>query len=226
MELDDLKLRWQDHDRKLDHLLRINARLLQAPILNKAHWAMRRLALLLWGGLLLNFGAATVFGSFLADHWTEARFAIPAAALQLGVIALLAASIRQLAAIGQLDFAGPIVELQRRLESLRAERIRATKWTLLLAPLAWTPLFVVAFKGLFGVDVYAAFPTAWLAGNAVFGVVFLVLAMALARRYAERLKGSPLAQHLLRDLAGYNLNAATAFLSSLDRFATEEAPAG
>jgi hypothetical protein len=222
MELDDLKLRWQDHDRKLDRLLRINARLLQAPTLSKAHWAMQRLTLLLWGGLLLNFGAAAAFGSFLADHQSEARFAIPAAALQVGVIALLAASIRQLAAIGQLDFAGPIVELQKRLESLRTARLRATKWTLLLAPLAWTPLLIVTFKGLFGVDAYAAFPPAWLAGNAIFGVAFLGLAMAVARRYAERLKGSPLAQRLLRDLAGHNLNAATAFLGSLDRFAAEE----
>jgi hypothetical protein len=33
---------------------------------------------------------------------------------------------------------------------------------------------------------------------------------------------SPLVQRLLRDLAGYNLNAAAGFLSRLERFAEEE----
>ena len=47
----------------------------------------------------------------------------------------------------------------------------------------------------------------------------------LARRSADRMERSPLVQRILRDLAGYNLNAAVGFLGSLARFEEEESPA-
>ena len=43
MNLDELKSQWEDHDAKLDRVLRLNVRLLQAPGLNKVETAMRRL---------------------------------------------------------------------------------------------------------------------------------------------------------------------------------------
>jgi hypothetical protein len=83
------------------------------------------------------------------------------------------------------------------------QRIRVTKWTLLSAPLLWTPLLIVALKGQLGLDAYAIFSQSWLAAN---------------------LERSPCIQSLMRDIAGYNLTAAAGFLSSLARF-EEESPA-
>lgn len=222
MDLDDLKQRWEDHDRKLDASLRLNARLLRASTLGKAETALRRLSWLLGCGLFLDFLIALWLGSFAADHAAEPRFLIPAAVLGAGVIALAIAAVRQLAAIGQLDYGEPIVALQRRLESLRLQRTRETQITLLLAPLVWTPLLIVVLKGLLGVDAYALLDGRWLAANVLFGLAVIPLALWAARRYADRCQGSPLAQRLLRDLAGYNVNAAAGFLSALARFEQEE----
>jgi hypothetical protein len=218
MTLDDMKQRWEAQDKRLDTVLRLNTRLLQAPVLGKAESAMRRLARLLGIELLLNFLAVLWLGSFLWDHLSEPRFLLPAAALHLGVIALLGAAIHQLVAIAGLDYSAPIVEIQKRLESLRAQRLRATMLTLLAAPLAWTPLLIVGLESLLGLDAYALFSARYLIANALFGLAVIPLALWVSRRYAERMGRSPLVQRLLRDMAGYNLNAATGFLSRLARF--------
>jgi serine/threonine-protein kinase len=215
MELDDLKQNWDDQERKLDAGLRLNTRLLHTSKLGRAETAIRRLARLLWMGLSVNAGLALWLGSFLGDHWSEPRFLIPAAALHLGVLALLAAGIHQLAAIRGLDFSAPVVTIQKRLESLRAQRIRAVMLTLLASPLAWIPMLIVSLKGLLGVDAYAVLDRGWLIANVLCGLAVIPVGAWAARRFADRLDRSPLARRLLRDLAGYNLSAATGFLDSL-----------
>jgi hypothetical protein len=222
IDLDDMKQRWEAQDEKLDTLLRLNTRLLQAPALGKAESAMRRLSRWLGIELLINFIAVLWLGSFLWDHAAEPRFLLPAAVLHLGVIALLGACIHQLVVIGSLDYGAPIVEIQKRLEALRAQRIRATMLTLLGAPLLWTPLLIVGLEGLLGLDAYAILSARYLLANVLFGLAVIPLAIWIARRYADRMGRSPLAQRLLRDLAGTNLNAAAGFLSRLERFAAEE----
>jgi hypothetical protein len=227
MDLDDLQRRWADQDCKLDAGLRLNARLLRTYTSNlgKAETALRRLTWLLGIGLIFDFLIVLWLGSFAADHAADARFLIPAVMLGAGVIALAIAAVRQLAAIGQLgqlDYGQPIVELQRRLESLRLQRTRETQITMLLSPLAWIPLLIVGLKGLLGVDAYTFSDGRWLAANVLFGLAVIPLALWAARRYADRLEGSPLAQRLARDLAGYNVNAAAGFLSALARFEQEE----
>lgn len=222
MSLDDMKQLWENQDQKLDAVLRLNTRLLQAPVLSKAESATQRLSWLLGIEILLNLLAALWLGSFLWDHAGETRFLLPAAMLHLGVITLLGAGIHQRVAIGSLDYSAPIVEIQKRMESLRAQRLRATMLTLLAAPLAWTPLLIVALKGLLGLDAYAIFPARYLIANGLFGLAVIPLAIWISRRYADRMERSPLVRRLLRDMAGYNLNAATESLSSLARFEAEE----
>ena len=79
-------------------------------------------------------------------------------------------------------------------------------------------------KGLLSVDAYAAFPGRWLAANVLFGLAVIPLAVWLSRRYAGRMEGSPAVQRILRDIAGYNLSAATGFLDSLAQFEKEGNP--
>jgi len=208
MDLEDLKRLWEDHDRKLDAGLRLNRRLLEQTVLGKAETRIRRLSRYLVLELALDVALAFWVGSFAAEHVGEARFLVPAVALHLCVLALAVASIRQLVAIGALDYGAPIVSIQRRLESLRVERLRATKLTLLFAPLVWTPLLIVIVKSPVGLDAYAAFGVPWLA--------------ALSRRYADRMASVPFVQRLMRDLAGRSLSDAADFLGSISRFEEEE----
>lgn len=223
MELDALKQSWQDHDRKLDANLRLNTVRLYNVTLGKAGTALRRLSRLLKVGLFFDALILVGLGSFMADHVTEPRFLVPALALHLFVLLLAIDGGRQVVAIGSLDIGQPIVEIQKRMESLRLQRLRALRLVLLFSPLIWIPMLIVALKGLLGVDAYAIFDHGWLAANVLFGLAVIPLAVWLSRRYADRMQRSPMVQRLLRDLAGYNLNAATAYLGTLERFEREEA---
>ena len=218
MELDDLKRRWEDQDRKLSVSIRLNTRMVHESVLNRADTALRPLSRLLWFELLMNVGVAIFTGSFLAKHISEARFLIPAVGLHLCVIALIIAGVRQLVAIKTLDYGAPVVVIQKRLESLRVERIRATTLTLLFSPLIWTPLLIITLEGLFGVDAYATFGAAFLIANLLFGILVIILAIWVSKRYAARMNRSPLVQRLMRILAGHSLTSATAVLSSISRF--------
>ncbi len=222
MDLDDLKQRWAEQDRKLDASLRLNNRLLQASALSRAETPLRRLSLLLWAELVLDLILVLWLGSFLAEHVSEARFLIPAAVLHLFVIALGGAGVYQLVAIRALDHGKPIVEIQKSLEALRIQRIRATMLVLLAAPLLWIPLLIVTLKGWLGIDAYVVFDGGWLVANVLFGLAVIPLAVWLSRRYASRMERSPRVQRLLRDLAGHNLNAALGFLERLEEFEAEK----
>lgn len=225
MELEDLKRRWEDHDRKLAASIRLNTRLLRESVLAKADTALKRLSRLLWFELVMNLLAVLLLGSFLGNHASEVRFLIPALGLHLCAIALVIASARQLVAIKTLDYSAPIVVIQKRLESLRVERIRATKLTLLLSPLLWTPLLIVTLKGFFGVDAYATLGAAFLIANLFFGLLVILLAVWISSRYAARMERSLLVQRLMWVLAGKSLTSAAGFLSSLSQFEKEESRA-
>ena len=218
MELDDFKRSWEAHDRKLDTLIRLNQDILRHAVLDRARRPLRRLSGLLSVGLLFDVLTVAWLGSFLWDHAAEARFFLPAAALDLCAILLLALRIRQLTILARIDYGAPILAMQKTLAELRIDRIRTTMLTLVVAPLLWPPLLVVGFKALLGVDAYAAFGLPWLLANLAFGVLVILVARWIARRYAGRFDSSPLAQRLMRDLAGYNLSAAMDKLSSLAAF--------
>lgn len=222
MELEDLKRTWAEYDRKLDANIRMNARVLQSVVLGKAETSMNRLSRLLLIELLLSLGAAVLLGTFLSVGDAEARFLIPALMLGLGVVTLLTVCIHQIVAISRIDYGAPIVLIQRRLESLRIERIRTTKWTLLLAPIAWVPLLIVTLRALTGLDVYAAFGAAWIGANVFFGLLVIAVGVWVGRRFGARMERSSVLQRLLRDIAGQNLNDATESLRSISQFEREE----
>jgi hypothetical protein len=223
MELEDLKRRWEEQDRKLDAGLRLNRRLLEQSVLTKAETSLRRLTRLLWLELLLDLVPVVWLGSFLADHIGQPRFWIPAAALDVFAIGSVAALAREAFGARSVDWGAPVVEIQQQVEAARIRRIRATQWTLALAPLLWTPLLVVALQGFWGVDAYAALGGVFLAANVLFGLAVLGLAVWASRRWAGRGgEASSVARRFARVLAGRSLADAQAFLGSLGRFAADE----
>jgi hypothetical protein len=218
MELEEMQRRWQEMDRKLDASLRLNERVLAQAVLSRAQrksrWTGRGLVLEIVLGVL----PVLWLGSFLADHIREPRFWIPALLLDVFAIASFGALLRQRLLLGSIDWSGPVAEIQRALAELRVRRARTTMGTLVVSPLLWTPLLVVALEGFVGVDAYRVFNAAWFAGNVLFGIAVLVLALWVARRFSERLEGAPLLRRLLRDLGGRSLGEAERAVASIDRF--------
>jgi hypothetical protein len=221
MELDEMKTLWRELDRRMDRAIELDRRILAELSLGKARAALRRTTAPPVLELGIDILAVLLFGAFLAAHVHVVRYALPALVLHVAALLGLASTVYQLVLLGRIDYAAPVVEIQRQLAALRAFRVRSTTWTLLLAPLLWTPLVIVAAKGLLGLDLYAAFGPLWIALNLAFGVAVLALALWIARRHAGALRRSRFLQRLSDDIAGRSLAAAMGHLDEITRFARE-----
>jgi hypothetical protein len=221
MDLQDMKDRWVEYDRKLEASLRVNTQVLREINLGRVDSALKRLSRLLVFELVANLAIVVVLGMFIASHVSELRFLAPAVLLDVCAISFVIRSVRQLVVLHSLDYSAPVVAIQKQLAALRIERIRVTKWVLLLSPLLWTPLLIVSFEGLLGLDVYLFLDGTWLAANLLFGAAFIPLMLWMARHFAGRWQGSPLLQSLMDDLAGRSLVEAAGFLGTLSRFEEE-----
>jgi hypothetical protein len=204
MELDELKEKWAEHDRKLDQGIRLNRQLMRETYTKRAKFALWRLAAVLALGSITLLVAIVSLGAFTAKNWAMPKFTIPAILLDLAAVAALAALNAQIGMALKIDYTQPIAAIQKRLETLRRFRIRYIQAILVSAALLWMPMFIVAMKGFFGADVYRLFATAWIVTNVVFGFAVLALGIWLSKKY--------------RPSAGYNLNAATGFLATLAEF--------
>ena len=218
IELDELKQKWAEYDHKLDLNIQLARQLLTAKHLNRAQWALRRMALFLTLEGAITLAVIMVLGEFIGNHIDTWRFFVPAVFLDLFQIALLVVLGQQIRIAMQIDYSQPIAVIQKQLALLRLLSLRSTQWTFLLAPLLWIPLLIVALKALLNVDAYRVFGTAVLVSSLAVGVAIIPVALWLAKRLSESMSRSPMMQRFVRSLAGYNLNEATRFLETLEEF--------
>jgi hypothetical protein len=222
IDVDAFQRKWAEQDRKLDLSIRLNRRLLMAASMNRVRSPLRRFAFFMGVEAAIGFTVLVVLGQFIYANWAEPRFALPAVALHMWVIANVAAAIRQMVMAFSIDYDKPIAAIQKQIESLRVLRIRATQWALLTGQVIWwVPFLIVALKALWGVNAYRAFGGAVLAANVAFGLAIIPLAIWISRKFDGRMGRSPIAQRLMRLVAGYDLNAATGFLATLSDFESE-----
>lgn len=218
MNLDELKEKWNTYDQKLDHAIRLNETRFR---MIDVHGSLSRVFWPVAGGLVVDGVAMVILGDFIAGHLSEPEFWIPALALDAFVVAHIAWAVRQLIVLQALDYAAPVVTIQRTLAALRLLRVRAVKWTLGLSPLLWTALLVVAPKAIVGLNVYEALPMSYLVANLGFGLAFLAVVMWLARRAEGRLKGAPWLETLMDHFAGRSLTRASLTLQQIVDFERE-----
>ena len=225
MELDDLKTAWNEIGQRLegmDGALRLSLRAVRSGALERTRSKLRFVRLVLWYELAAGVVAALLIGSYLADHIGTMKFAVPAAVLHLGAILTIAAAARQLVGLASVDFAGPVVAIQRRLGELRLLRARANRWLLISSPLLWALLVIVVPHGLFGLDVYSAFGLPWVACNLALGVAVVAAAVLLARRSPAWLRDSAFLRWLGDDLSGRRLATASGVLDEIAGFEAED----
>jgi hypothetical protein len=214
MNLDELKDKWAEQDRKLDRILRLNESAVREMRFSSAKSSLRRLTAGIVVELVILAIGAGWLGNFIAEHLREPKLIIPALLLDLGAIALVSLCVRQLIMIGNLDYSGPLVAVQKELEKLRILRIRTTKWTFLAGCVLWEPALVVLAP-------WIANLSAWIAANVLFGIAVAVLITWISKRYADRLATSSKLKSLMDDLAGRSLMKAMASLDSIAQFEQE-----
>jgi hypothetical protein len=221
MELDDLKAAWAELDRKLATTQAAVARLHAERTADRTRSALRPLPWQLAWELFEGIVAVVLMGVYLADHIGETRFAVPGLILHALAVMSIIATVWQMVLLGRVDFAAPVVDLQRQLARLRAARCRAWFWVLVLAPLVWILLLVVGVKGLFGGDVYAACGLPFVLANVAFGVVFTLIVWGVAKAWAGKQPASAWREWFTDGLAGTSLTRAKRHLREAAEFAAE-----
>lgn len=220
-DLDELKAKWEEHDRQLAKSLRLNRELLTATKLKPAESVLRRHAINSGVEAVVWFVIVGALANFAAGHVRVPGLALSAVAAGVMSIAMLIALVRQMVGGLHIDYSQPVSAIQKRVEALRILRIRTTKWGVLCGALLWLPWSAVVLEAMFAVDIYRSANGAWLLANVLFGVLLLSAAIWASKKYADRIDRSPYIQRLMKDLAGHNLTAAQGFLSAVADFERE-----
>jgi hypothetical protein len=181
MELDELKEKWAEHDRKLDQSIRLNLQLLRETYTRRAKFAHWRLAAMLAAGSIFMLVVIVSLGRFIALNWSTPRFSLPAIILDLAAIAALAALVAQIGLALTIDYNQPVAQIQKRLEKLRKFRIRYTQAIILTTTLTWWPIFSVVMGGVLGLGIR------WILINVAFGLAVPALVIWVFQKFAPRM---------------------------------------
>ena len=223
MEPEDLKTAWQAINRRLERQDAINLQLLREKKLDRTRSTLRPL---LWGQVVqILFGIPFILLAGLL--WMRAHAlpeGLPLAALVAGIfvqvygIATVALAGETLRRIREIDYAAPVVEIQKQLAALRrtyliSGMVSGLPWWFL-----WVPILVV-LSGLGGGDLFAKAPGLVWIGLGVGGLG--LLATAWFHRWSRSPKRPALARRIDDTIAGTSLRKARAQLEELRRFEAE-----
>jgi hypothetical protein len=219
-ELDEMRDAWREQGRRLAWLEALGERTLTEVESTRTRAGLRR-----WRWLPAYELAAGIVAMLWLVHFAEGVLGAP---LLLGSTAALfaAALLGTIAAgwqlaLGTVDPAGPVAEVQERLERARALRLRVTRWTILVSPLLWTPLALVFGQALFGLHLEKAVGWPWIIANLVVGYAFIPLGLWALARASRRWGQSRVWQRLRDDIAGRSLARALRSVEEVAAFRQE-----
>src|SRR5438552_2811994 len=128
MELDELTQQWQALDRKLDRSIALNLRLLTETRTRRTKRSLLPLLLLQPIQLAIGFAVAISCARFWIRHVDSPALLISGLALHAFGIGLIVDAIVRILLIVRINFAAPVVTIQRYLAYLRHWEIRSFKW--------------------------------------------------------------------------------------------------
>ena len=229
MQLEELQRQWHRLDEKLAQTLTLERELLRQAMLPASRRRVQRLAI--WPALDVAFclGILLLTGAFLNHHWPVPSLVGPTIVVMVAAVLLLIGSIRQLARVAEVDWCGPVVEIQRALSQLRIDKVRQFKWVLLASPLVGFSGLIVGLQWL--LDrlpephfILEKLDPWWIAANYLFGVLFIPCGYAVVRHLAQRYHTRGWWQRVLDDVSGTSINRARRELEHWARFDAEISP--
>ncbi|MEO6172387.1 MAG: serine/threonine protein kinase [Arenimonas sp.] len=214
MELDELKIAWQNLDRRLEAHMAMNQQELLKEKISKSH---RKLSTLKWGQAIQMIAGSVI--ALMAIAFWNANQNIPHlfyAGLSLhiyGVALIIFGGVMQ-GLMSRIDYSAPVLEIQKQLAKTRRVYVIVSSSLGLIWWLLWIPLMMLFFAWAFGADIYTNAPgmiLSWLAT----GVAGLLGSLGFML-WASKRPG--LSEKLERSAAGNSLNQAQKFLDEIAQF--------
>jgi hypothetical protein len=218
MELDELKSAWKALDRRLQKQDLLTRELLREGRLDTARTRLRPLVFGHAAQIVLGVLGCGGFAPFWFAHREDTPLLLAGLAMHAYSLALIVVGVVVLVQVARIDYAAPVLSIQRALLRLRSTYIRGGLSVGLAWWVMWLPLLMVLI-GNTGGGLYANAPAVVIGGLAV-GVAGLVLTYA-AYRWASRPERARLGRWLGDGAAGRSIQRAQAAVDDLARFEQE-----
>ncbi|MGA9341110.1 MAG: serine/threonine protein kinase [Rhodanobacteraceae bacterium] len=220
MELDEMKLAWQALDHRLEMQHALNVQLFRDGRLDKVRRGLRPLV---WGQaiqMLIGVGGMLLFAPFWVQHRHEPAMLIAGLIMHLYCIGLVVFGGVIEGRIAGIDYAAPVVEIQRRLLGLR--RTYAVGGALIVGLPWWflyIPLLMVLARAGSGVNLLDTAPSFVYISLAI-GIVGS-LATWWFHRWSHRPERADFGRKVDDSAAGGSIRRAQATLDEIARFERE-----
>jgi hypothetical protein len=167
------------------------------------------------------------FASLWSETGAPSQLVVLGALGHAWAIGLVGFAVRDLAAISRVDYAAPVLEIQRRIAELRARRVRVAPFYVVTGAFMWIPIAIV-FLRRFGAELWpnetalagwfawAKRPeiVAWLLANCIVVPVLLLLVLRWLRDPGR----AGLAKRVDDELAGRSVRRAESMLAGIAAF--------
>ncbi len=217
MQLDDMKAAWLTLDRRLETQAAMNLQMYKENKLDKARSGLRALV---WGQALQMIVGALI-ALWAAGFWSQHRdvphLLIAGLIVHVYGISMILFGAAMQVLIGRIDYAAPVIAIQRQLARLRKVYVRGGLLIGLPWWLIWMPFLEIFFMSKFDADLYAN-ASEFIGISIVIGIVGLVLTYVVYRWIAKR----PLWAKRVEDgSAGRSLNQTQNYLDQITQFEQE-----
>lgn len=215
MELDDFFAAWQTLDRRLEQQHFDHQQWFRDSRIARARSGLRALARGQIGQLIAGATLMFWFAPFWVEHRDVAHLFVYGVLLHAYGLMFVLFAARDLYLIGRVDYAAPVLEIQKQLAALRAWRLRSGLMFAISGCFVWTPFMLVIFYWL-GADVWVLNPgvVGWFVASSF---VALGLTWGLVR-WARQPGRIRIAKYLDDSAAGMSLSRAQAELEEIARF--------
>jgi hypothetical protein len=219
MELDDMKNAWLALDRRLERAEALNLATFRERRLDRLRASLRpmligRIVQIVAGALL-----ALTFAPFWVEHLATPHLVVIGASLHLYALMMIIGGARDIYLIRRIDYAAPVVEIQRRLTELRAWLLKSAPVFGVAGCFIWVPFVLWVFMVLFDADIYAHAPEVvyWLLASSAVPLAVMLLVLHWVRQPGR----SKWAAMLERSVVGSGIYKAQRFLDEIGAFARE-----
>ena len=216
MELDELKQAWQTLDKRLEQQAAISRHLFTESRVDKAKAQLRPLLVGQLIQLAVGIALTMFFAQFWIAHTDSVMLLVSGLLMHAWSVLLVISAVMELLLITRLNYAAPVVTIQRTLAYLRTWRTRMAPWLGLPFWLLWMPLMAVFFQVVFGAEMHAG--VFWY--GIPIGIAGL-LATLWFHRWSHRPERRRIGEALDASSAGHSVTRAQALLDEIARFEQE-----
>jgi hypothetical protein len=181
-ELDDLKAAWQTLNRNMERQNALALDEFRERKLSRFRSGLRPLAVGQVIQLILGSAMTIFFAQFWVNHIAVPSLFVSGLLLQFYGTMFLAFAARDLLLIRRIDYAAPVIVIQRQLAELQSWHLRAAVFHGLTGAVAWLPAMLVLLHFL-DADVLMNKPSKmwWLISTALVCLAFNYALIRLAR---------------------------------------------